>query len=189
MAGHTGNYAPSPGETAKDVDGVNTVNTGDAPRKKTSMWLLIALAALIGLGLIGKAAQHFDPKPDASASTTTSTTDTAPSTTTAAAPAVTEPIYTWDRVAQDEIAVTVDQAYTQSELEWIVGQLQDRFEAADDGGYFVRFNCSTGGTETADNRLANGRFAVGRLGSAQTGLHDGEHDLTLLPEATCPKVR
>lgn len=55
-----------------------------------------------------------------------------------------------------------------------------------DGGYFVSINCSTGGTEMVDNRLANGKFAVGRLGAAQTGLPEGGTEFKLLPEAKCP---
>jgi energy-converting hydrogenase Eha subunit B len=54
-----------------------------------------------------------------------------------------------------------------------------------DGGYFVRINCSTGGAAKADNRLANGRYAVGRLGAAQTGLPVGGSEFSVNEERTC----
>ncbi|MCU1647136.1 MAG: hypothetical protein JWN03_7411 [Nocardia sp.] len=38
-----------------------------------------------------------------------------------------------------------------------------------EGGYWVRINCTSGGTGKADNRLANGTLAVGQLGKAQIG--------------------
>lgn len=56
----------------------------------------------------------------------------------------------------------------------------------DDGGYFVIVNCSTGGTKGRDNRLANGRYAVGHEGEAATGLDDGKAEFEVLPDAECP---
>ncbi|MFI5783943.1 hypothetical protein [Nocardia sp. NPDC051570] len=38
-----------------------------------------------------------------------------------------------------------------------------------EGGYWIGINCTTGGTEKADRRLANGTIAVGQLGKAQIG--------------------
>ena len=61
-----------------------------------------------------------------------------------------------------------------------------RKKHGDDGGYFVIINCSTGGTKRADNRLANGRYAVGREGEATTGLDDGGSEFEVLPDARCP---
>lgn len=55
-----------------------------------------------------------------------------------------------------------------------------------DGGYFVEINCSTGGTAAVDNRLANGKFAVGRLGAAQVGLPAGGHEFAAVEGRTCP---
>ena len=55
-----------------------------------------------------------------------------------------------------------------------------------DGGYFVTINCATGGTAKVDNRLANGRYAVGREGEAATGLDDGKAEFEVLPDAACP---
>lgn len=53
-------------------------------------------------------------------------------------------------------------------------------------GYFVDINCATGGTKGADNRLANGRKAVGRIGAASTGLDDGKTDYKANTGRTCP---
>ncbi|MEU8950910.1 hypothetical protein [Streptomyces sp. NPDC048489] len=53
-------------------------------------------------------------------------------------------------------------------------------------GYFVEINCATGGAAKADNRLANGRKAVGNVGAASTGLGDGKTDYEAQQGATCP---
>lgn len=72
-----------------------------------------------------------------------------------------------------------------AELTAIMNELQ-RTYAGQDGGYFVQINCSAGGTEAADNRLANGKFAVGKIGALRTGLDDGARELTTVPESKCP---
>ncbi|MEU6441361.1 hypothetical protein [Streptomyces sp. NPDC047046] len=56
-----------------------------------------------------------------------------------------------------------------------------------DAGYFVEINCSTGGTAGADNRLGNGKKAVGRIGAATTGLNNGATEYTANKGRTCPK--
>lgn len=56
----------------------------------------------------------------------------------------------------------------------------------EDGGYFVIVNCSTGGTKARDQRLANGRYAIGKEGEATTGLDDGGSEFEVLPDAQCP---
>lgn len=56
----------------------------------------------------------------------------------------------------------------------------------DDAGWFVEINCKTGGTAKADNRLANGRKAVGSVGAAATGLEDGKAEFEANAGATCP---
>ncbi|MFD5002209.1 hypothetical protein ACFWMV_04805 [Streptomyces mutabilis] len=61
-----------------------------------------------------------------------------------------------------------------------------REDLKDEAGYFVQINCSTGGTDTVDNRLANGRYAVGRMGSAATGLDEGSSDFELNEGRSCP---
>ncbi|MEV6536795.1 hypothetical protein AB0M86_45815 [Streptomyces sp. NPDC051639] len=56
----------------------------------------------------------------------------------------------------------------------------------DPAGYFVEINCSTGGTAKVDNRLANGRKAVGNIGAASTGLGDGKTDYQAQQGHSCP---
>jgi major membrane immunogen (membrane-anchored lipoprotein) len=56
----------------------------------------------------------------------------------------------------------------------------------DDAGYFVEINCTTGATKGADNRLANGRKAVGNIGTAATGLDDGKTDYKPNAGTSCP---
>lgn len=56
----------------------------------------------------------------------------------------------------------------------------------DDAGYFVEINCATGGTGSSDNRLANGKKAVGRMGAASTGLDDGKSEFEQQQDVTCP---
>ncbi|MET7450670.1 hypothetical protein ABZT03_02015 [Streptomyces sp. NPDC005574] len=55
----------------------------------------------------------------------------------------------------------------------------------EDAGYFVEINCATGGTGTSDNRLANGKKAVGNIGAASTGLDDGKTEYEAQTGATC----
>jgi len=56
----------------------------------------------------------------------------------------------------------------------------------DDGGYLIAINCATGGTAGADNRLANGRKAVGAKGAAATGLGAGEVQFEPVAGRSCP---
>lgn len=56
----------------------------------------------------------------------------------------------------------------------------------DEAGYTIVINCSTGGTKSADNRLANGRYAVGQMGAAATGLDAGTADFSTNKGRTCP---
>lgn len=70
-------------------------------------------------------------------------------------------------------------------------QLRAVFDAVaadltDPAGYFVEINCATGGTAKVDNRLANGRKAVGNIGAAATGLADGKTDYEAQQGRTCP---
>jgi hypothetical protein len=89
-------------------------------------------------------------------------------------------------VQQDGSAITavVDQTITDRDA-WLITQSISRTDL-DEGGYFVLINCATGGTDTTDNRQANGKIAVGALGAAQTGLNQGGFDAELLDGATCP---
>ncbi|MCC9712060.1 hypothetical protein E4N62_46765 [Streptomyces sp. MNU76] len=56
----------------------------------------------------------------------------------------------------------------------------------EEAGYYVVINCSTGGTDDVDNRLANGQKAVGSMGAATTGLEDGDTEFSTNPDRTCP---
>ncbi|WP_432135857.1 hypothetical protein [Streptomyces sp. bgisy154] len=56
----------------------------------------------------------------------------------------------------------------------------------DEAGYYIMINCSTGGTKSVDNRLANGQYAIGRLGEATTGLNDGDTEFSTNKGRTCP---
>ncbi|GAA0289461.1 hypothetical protein PV735_05355 [Streptomyces turgidiscabies] len=55
-----------------------------------------------------------------------------------------------------------------------------------EAGYWVIINCSTGGTASVDNRLANGRYAVGNMGAAVTGLNEGGSDFSINKDRSCP---
>jgi hypothetical protein len=56
----------------------------------------------------------------------------------------------------------------------------------DEAGYSIVINCSTGGTARVDNRLANGKYAVGRMGAASTGLKDGGTEFSTNAGQSCP---
>lgn len=83
------------------------------------------------------------------------------------------------------LRVSVDRLYTLPEMTEIVADLQRRYSDRPDG-YFVQINCSLGGTPTVDNRLANAKFAVGRIGAARTGLDDGAREVTMVEDRKCP---
>ena len=85
------------------------------------------------------------------------------------------------------IRVTVDTVPTADEARGILAALRDDFNA--EGGYFVQINCSTGGTEVADNRIANGEFAVGAVGAARTGLTAGTGTIEVLDGRVCPATQ
>ena len=59
-------------------------------------------------------------------------------------------------------------------------------DLTDEAGYFVEINCSTGGTKDVDNRLANGRYAVGNMGQAATGLDEGGSEFSTHKGRSCP---
>ncbi|GAA2427622.1 hypothetical protein ACFP2H_00380 [Mycolicibacterium llatzerense] len=83
------------------------------------------------------------------------------------------------------LRVSVDQLHTLPEMTEIVADLQRRYSDRPDG-YFVQINCSLGGTATVDNRLANAKFAVGRIGAARTGLDDGAREVSMVEDRKCP---
>lgn len=82
---------------------------------------------------------------------------------------------------QRRIVVEVD---TNTNLEAVFNDVID--DLTDDAGYIIQINCSTGGTDSVDNRLANGRYAIGGIGQASTGLTNGESEFELVDGATCP---
>ncbi|MEU0853779.1 hypothetical protein ABZ387_38640 [Streptomyces flaveolus] len=60
---------------------------------------------------------------------------------------------------------------------------------SDEAGYSIQINCSTGGTESVDNRLANGQYAVGRMGAVTTGLDEGGTEFSTNDDRTCPNTQ
>ncbi|MCD9592442.1 hypothetical protein [Streptomyces sp. 8ZJF_21] len=82
---------------------------------------------------------------------------------------------------QREIEVQVDSAKS---LRIIFDDVTK--DLTDEAGYTVLINCSTGGSKAADNRLANGTYAVGNIGAAGTGLKDGEKKFEPVEGRTCP---
>ncbi|MEU3098521.1 hypothetical protein ABZ690_28145 [Streptomyces sp. NPDC006967] len=113
------------------------------------------------------------------ACTTTSSGDTD------SQPAATVPDYTV--VQQDDSgnqrSVTVEVDSTKSLRAVFDDVVKD---LTDEAGYLIEINCSTGGTPSLDNRLANGNLAIGRIGAASTGLDDGETRFEPVDGQTCP---
>lgn len=56
----------------------------------------------------------------------------------------------------------------------------------EEAGYYIMINCSTGGTKGVDNRLANGQYAIGRMGTATTGLEDRGTEFSTNAGRSCP---
>ncbi|MFH9430248.1 hypothetical protein ACH4JZ_18395 [Streptomyces sp. NPDC017615] len=100
-------------------------------------------------------------------------------------PAAKAPAYeiTHQDTSGNQRRVTVEVGSTK-DLRAVFDDVAGKF--TDDAGYFVEINCKSGGTATVDNRLANGKKAVGRMGAATTGLDDGKTEYEALPSATCP---
>ena len=82
---------------------------------------------------------------------------------------------------QRDVVVDVDSTkQLRSVFETVIKDLDD------EAGYYVQINCSTGGTDSVDNRLANGRYAVGRMGAAVTGMSEGNTEFSTNKDRTCP---
>ncbi|WP_018223883.1 hypothetical protein [Salinispora pacifica] len=94
------------------------------------------------------------------------------------------PAYTAVSQEGGDIVVEVDQVLTADQVEAIGVDL--RSKQTRETSYHVSINCSTGGSETSDNRLANVRFGIGTLGKARTGLDDGQFDVQMNQDRTCP---
>lgn len=150
------------------------------PRAKVSPWLIVALVVVAVLvvcclvGVIG-AALSGDGEQDGGQETGTATSS----------PAESVPEYRVVTADEDgTIVVEVDAMPAGDGLR----QIFDDIRAAQtrESGYWVQINCSSGETDTFDNRLANGRFGIGPLGEAQTGLPEGEAEFEPVDGRSCP---
>lgn len=94
------------------------------------------------------------------------------------------PAYKVVKQDKGDITVEVDYLPTKDQMTAIVTDLKAK--QTKDDGYHVLINCSTGGTGTSDNRLGNGRFAIGNIGEARTGLDEGVIDVQVNEGRTCP---
>ncbi|WP_071289062.1 hypothetical protein [Mycolicibacterium llatzerense] len=83
------------------------------------------------------------------------------------------------------LRVTVDRLHTLPEVTAIVADLQGQYANCPDT-YFVQINCNVGKGASLDNRLANAKFAVGRIGAARTGLGDGAREISMVAGQKCP---
>ncbi|WP_050767923.1 hypothetical protein [Nocardia farcinica] len=94
------------------------------------------------------------------------------------------PVYTVTR-DQQTFTATVD-FDDEADLRAVFDDVREKNSDLPDGGYDVMINCSTGGTAEVPARLAWGRFAIGNLGAAQTGLEKGDSELKLMDGVRCP---
>ncbi|WP_025620341.1 hypothetical protein [Salinispora cortesiana] len=94
------------------------------------------------------------------------------------------PAYTVANQEGGDIVVEVDEVLTAGQVEAIGVDL--RSKQTRETSYFVSINCSTSGSATSDNRLATVRFGIGTLGSVRTGLDDGQFDVQMDQDPTCP---
>lgn len=112
-------------------------------------------------------------------------TELARTTTTAPDPVRVVP-YTITEMDKNSVDVTVD-AVDLPALQFVFDKISSELARKyDEGGWTIAFNCSTGGGEGFDNRIANGKFAIDRFGYAKMGLDLGETELVILPSASCP---
>lgn len=86
---------------------------------------------------------------------------------------------------QGSIVAQVKRKGTTAELRAVFDAIRQDF-SQEERGYYVAIDCETGGSKAAANRLANGRYAVGRLGAAQTGLDDGQAEFEVNAGSQCP---
>lgn len=94
------------------------------------------------------------------------------------------PDYSVTEQSEQSLDVWIDESITQRQAEWIVWELAQ--EDRPDGAYFVQINCNAGNNDVADNRQANGKFAIGQRGAALSGLNAGAQEVELRADATCP---
>ncbi len=81
--------------------------------------------------------------------------------------------------------VYVTELPTSGEAALIVEDLQHQYADRDDG-YFVQIYCEERGQFEAENRLFMGKFAVGSVGAARTGLPEGAKEIEPVRNAQCP---
>ncbi|QJT04368.1 hypothetical protein G9272_32135 [Streptomyces asoensis] len=115
--------------------------------------------------------------------TSTDTSDDAKPTKKA--PAAKTPAY---KIVEQETSGNTRQVVV--EVDSLTG-LKDVFTAVTkkltaEAGYFIDINCSSGGTASVDNRLANGKLARGNMGAAATGLDEDGSEFSTNAGRTCP---
>lgn len=136
--------------------------------QRAAKWIALTVATLAFSGCTSPALQPAEPR----ATHKPSPTNAAPPYTVAT------------EGKPGRLIVTVDQLYTVDQMAQIIQDLQGKYTRED--GYYVQINCSRGGTSSVDNRLANGKFAVGPIGAVRTGLESGQYELTPVAGAKCP---
>lgn len=180
--------------------------TPSTPLDKRRSYVLGGLAIVVVGGIIGTSAwqgaedetrsatQSSESFPTAAPTNTTtpqSTTSTAtrPTSMPAAQPDVAE---YWQRVDRDGyITLNVWGSYTPAQLEATFMDVRARYTSTrEEGGWFVSIDCGRGMDAEGGGRIANGKFALDALGSAQTGLRPGGSDFEMLASpAACPTAQ
>ncbi|MGO4616181.1 hypothetical protein AB4305_18045 [Nocardia sp. 2YAB30] len=135
------------------------------PSRAVVLSAIAAAAALVGCST--------DKEPAAAAA----------SSTPSARPISEPPPYTHEIVGK-EIRVSTPSADPKDLLDTYYNVARTLRGTLPEGGYSVRIYCNTGGTDEADNRLANGSIGVGELGVAQVGGPGGFDGV--VPGAHCP---
>lgn len=138
---------------------------------------VLAVAAALTLAGCGTTET---PPPAAAEPPPTTATDaatTTPRATTSPKPAT--PVIDWTSQRDGyAIDVRIVANYAADQLPIVLETIQDR--TTEIGGYFVQIRC-----DSTDVVLANGKFAVGPLGAAQTGLSVGEREFEPRAGTTC----
>lgn len=140
--------------------------------------LLVGVAAVMLCGVVGCSSSGVDPEPVAAEVPVTETAVEAttippvvPLTPPAVAPRTAEytvPEYWWREDRPGYLTVIVPGRPDTEGIVRIMHSVMDR--AGDAGGYFVNIDCGTGPDSTEGTRLGTSKFAMDKLGLAQTGL-------------------
>lgn len=136
-----------------------------------------AAAVLLAAGIAGCGSERSDNAP--------STAETTASEATAESESATPEYRVVERPGASGPAYLTVQVKDDENLRAVFDAVRDKFDD-DDRGVFVSIDCATGGTESFGNRLANGKYANGALGAAQTGLDEGAVEFEEQPDASCP---